>query len=82
MNATASIQGLETTHLLLQQLVEKVSAVSEELAGIKTILEKGALNAFGAGPSGGRSEGTPPIIPLDFEAFMEEQDASKENKKE
>jgi hypothetical protein len=82
MNATASIQGLEMTHQLLKQLVENVSAVSQELAGIKTTLEKCVQTGFGAGPAGGRAEGTPPIIPLDFDAFMAEQEAGKENKEE
>lgn len=74
VNATASIQGLETTHRLLQQLVDNVSAVSQELSGIKTLLEQGALIGFGSDSSGSKFERSTPIIPLDFEAFLAEQE--------
>jgi len=72
-------QGLEPIHRLLEQLVAKVSAVSQELSGIKSVLEQGALHGLGPGDSGGRSNRTPPVIPLDFEAFLEEQESGGRN---
>jgi flagellar biosynthesis protein FlhG len=72
--AQTPIQGDETTRRLLEQLVEKVSAVSQELSGIRTALEQGALAGSGTGGSSGSTE-KPPIIPLDFEAFLAAQES-------
>jgi len=69
-------QGLETTNRLLEQLVEKISAVTIELAGIKTALAQGARNGKQSGPPANRNEANGPVIPLDFESFLAQQDAS------
>jgi flagellar biosynthesis protein FlhG len=69
--------GFETTNRLLEQIVEKISIVSQELSGIKTALEKGVLGGNGTGTSSVRPERTPPVIPLDFEAFLGEQESEK-----
>ena len=74
--AQTALQGDETTRRLLEQLVEKVSAISQELSGIRTALEQGAVAGLAPGVPDGRSE-PPPIIPLDFEAFLAAQDAGE-----
>jgi len=79
VNAQASIQDPETTHRLLQQLVENISNVSKELAGIKTLLERGLLSGFGTGASGAGFGLSFPAIPLDFEAFLAEQETGGED---
>ena len=71
-------QGDETTRRILEQLVEKVSAVSQELSGIRTVLEKGALMGLGPGAPGDRADKSP-IIPLDFEAFLQAQEPGDGN---
>lgn len=65
---------------LIAQLVEGISAMSRELAAIREILEKGAHQGSFLGPYGGDKKGTgsAPLIPLDFEAFLAEQEASSD----
>jgi hypothetical protein len=67
---------LEATHRLLEKIVDNISNVSRELSGIKAVLEQGVLNGFGAGASDVKPERTPPVIPLDFEAFLVEQEVN------
>ena len=64
---------------LLEKLIEKVSTVSEELSGIRKAIEKGAFTSYAPGSGGKRSETPPPIIPLDFEAFLAEQESESGN---
>lgn len=78
VNRTASIQGLETTHRLLQELVDNVSAISKELAGIKILLKQGALGDTGS--SGSKPESASPLIPLDYESFLAEQKTGGKDK--
>jgi len=73
---TAPAGAQETTHRLLEQIVDRLSAVSRELSGIKTAIEQGSLGGFGAGSPGSGPERKSPVIPLDFEAFLAEQESA------
>jgi methyl coenzyme M reductase beta subunit len=71
---------LEDTNRLLEQIVDKISTVSRELSGIKMALEQGSFGGAGGRAPGTRRHRTAPVIPLDFEGFLAEQNA--EEKKE
>jgi flagellar biosynthesis protein FlhG len=72
---TAPSQGLETTNRLLEQLVEKLSAVTTELAGIKSTLAQGVRIGNPSGSAAGKGESAAPVIPLDFESFLAQQNS-------
>jgi hypothetical protein len=72
----------ESTHQFLGQLIEKISSVSEELSGIRQLLEKGALSTTHTGPESRSPSSTQPLIPLDFEAFLIDQKTKDENSAE
>ena len=75
----APSQPRDQNHQLLEQLIEKISCVSEELSGIRKAIEKGALNASHVGPATQNIGAAPPLIPLDFEAFLAKQRTKDEN---
>ena len=77
-----SIQHGDQNQQFLEKLLEKISSVSEELSGIRKLLEKGALNASLSDPINKNADGTTPtpsLINLDFEAFLEKQKAKGTN---
>jgi flagellar biosynthesis protein FlhG len=78
-NSKTSLPGDETTRHLLEQLVEKVSTVSQELSGIRTALEQVLVGGFDSKGTGNRPEQIPTSIPLDFEAFLSEQESQDES---
>ncbi len=71
----APLPGPDAIQRLLEHLVENVSAITRELSGIRTALEQGAFSGFGSTTSGGKTERIPPVIPLDFEAFLADQES-------
>ena len=64
---------------VMERLLEKISSVTKELAGIRKILEKGALNTSNFDASGRSAGSSAPLIPLDFEAFLAKQRAEDED---
>lgn len=72
----AAHKGLETTNQLLEKVVEKLSAVTNELAGIKAALARGTSKANKAGSSDGKDNSDTPVISLDFESFIEQKDTA------
>jgi hypothetical protein len=57
--------------------VAGVSSISRELAAIRESLEQGALHSQMGDNKKGK-DGAPPLIPIDFEAFLAGQDVSSD----
>lgn len=77
-NAKAPTSPTDQQSKLMEKLIEKVSAVSEELSGIRQVLEKGAGVEDGSESTKKSPGAAPPLIPLDFEAFLDKQERSGE----
>ena len=83
--STTEVTGPETPQYgdrnqqFMERLIEKISSVSEELSGIRKLLEKGALNVSRFDQASQGIGAPPPLIPLDFEAFLAKQKAKDQN---
>ncbi len=72
-------QSTEQNQQFMERLLDKITSVSDELSGIRILLEKGILNTSPVDPSSQQISTSAPLIPLDFEAFLAKKKTEDEN---
>lgn len=78
-NSKEPLLPVDRNQQILERLLEKITSVCDELSGIRKILEKGSQRVSGVESAGQRTGAFPPLIPLDFEAFLSKKKAEDES---